>query len=228
MPKIIDLPFSDRALMGGIRLTVYGEDELRNHGAPCHVSLLRGNMPEKHMHEVGRIVREMLNALPDEVNLRPIELTPNMFKWYFNIKADRGWWTYPNDRGRHSGSSGEDFTDFDAIRREDVAVVTDKVLRELRGLGVIHLLDYQELIGRLEQEGITAKKFQGEQGREDLKKPYKNLGGYGLARETEAYLGEHRFRTPEERSEEARSLYIKRQNDIARQLDLSRGGYKNT
>lgn len=228
MPKIIDLPFSDRALMGGIKLTVYDENELRNHGAPCRVSLLRGNMPEKHMHEVGRIVREMLNALPDEINLRPIELTPNMFKWYFNIKAERGWWTYPNDRGRHSGSGGEDYTDFDAIRREDIAVVTDKVLRELRGLGVIHVLDYQEIRQKLEEEGLSAPKFEGEQGREDFKRPYKNLGGYGLAMDAAAYLEEHRFRTPEERHEEARQRYLQKQDRIARGIDFTRIGNKNS
>ena len=193
MPRTIQIDFTPgKSHLGGFVIKAYGEDEQRNHGAPDSIQLVQGGMPKEHFWEVAKKLNQSLNQTPDYANVRSAE-TDTSFRVsssFHDPKGKEQEWNYPNTKGRHNLSGGTNAT-IDTIRRDNIATVAAKSLRELRAMGAIDDSDYKAGLTQVAMSGIGEisppehdRKYQA--GAERL--PSHQTHGYGMARATRQYL----------------------------------------
>jgi hypothetical protein len=146
MPRVITFEFKDKeSSLASMELKVYGGDELRNHGAPCSLTVHNRSLISPAYWDNMRRLEDSLNATPDTCALRPSEVRPEDAASIFNAAG-----------GRHVLAGGDSGT-IDSIRRADVALVAAKALRELRALGLIAEADYKSGLSTIEANGLPAQ-----------------------------------------------------------------------
>jgi hypothetical protein len=192
MPNKIDIRFTPgKSHLGGIIITAHSVDEKTNHGAPDTLQLVQGALPDVHYWEVAKKLKQSLDQTPDYANVRSAEVKTTVGSGSFSdpkgIEQD---WNYPNTRGRHNLSGGQHAT-IDTIRRDNIATVAAKSLRELKAMGAIDEVDYKSGLSRIAMAGIGEirppeqdPKYRA--GAENI--PSHKANGYGMGRATADYL----------------------------------------
>ncbi|MDX2028665.1 MAG: hypothetical protein SFW62_08520 [Alphaproteobacteria bacterium] len=198
MPRDISIQFTQSPLRG-IQLRHYGADESKDHGAPCMLILQKGDMPGEHFWECARVIQEALNATWDNVNIRYPE-----FDNAFSTALFPLWYHSGGRKGRHALAGGEDAY-LDSIRREDLAIVATKALREMRAMGLIDESDYKGALDQLSEQGMRAEPYSGLRYKEGQERTPTQIGQL-LAVSTARYL-EAEFRRPSPRVSSAIAVY---------------------
>jgi hypothetical protein len=139
MPEILKIDFSKDTKVAAIELKLYRGDELRNHGAPCSLTIENRGLINPAFWDNMRKVTDALNATPDNFPLRAPELAGPF-----------------NHAGRHVLAGGDNAT-IDCIRRPDVAMVASKALREMRALELISDADYKSGLKKMEDFGMAVQ-----------------------------------------------------------------------
>lgn len=192
MPRSIQIDFTPgKSHLGGFVIKSHAEDEQRNHGAPDSIQLVQGSMPDVHYWEVAKKLKQSLDQTPDYANVRSAETdTTRMFSSFQDPKGKEPDWNYPNTKGRHNLSGGTNAT-IDTIRRDNIATVAAKSLRELRAMGAIDDSDYKAGLTQVAMSGIGEisppeqdRKYKA--GAERV--PSHQAHGYGMAGATRQYL----------------------------------------
>ena len=142
MPEILKIDFSKDAKVAALELNLYRGDELRNHGAPCGLSIENRGMINGVFWDNMRKVTEALNSTPDSFPLRLPEVDGAAAAF--------------NDAGRHVLAGGEKAY-IDTIRRPDISIVASKALREMRALDLISDEDYKSGLKKMEDFGMPVQ-----------------------------------------------------------------------
>jgi hypothetical protein len=144
MPEVLKIDFQSKdARVACLELTLYRGDELRNHGAPCSLSVENRGMINGDFWDSMRAVNDALNGTPD---IHPLRL-PELRK---NAAVDF------NNAGRHVLAGG-DKAYIDSIRRPDVSMVASKALREMRALNLITDADYKSGLEKMADFGLPVQ-----------------------------------------------------------------------
>ena len=135
MSEILKIDFSKDAKIAAIELKLCRGDELRNHGAPCSLTIENRGMINGVFWDNMHKVTEALNSTPDSFPLRLPETDSTAAAF--------------NDAGRHVLAGG-DKAGIDGIRRPDISIVAAKALREMRALELISDDDYKAGLKKME------------------------------------------------------------------------------
>lgn len=201
MPKQIQIDFtSPGSHLGGMIVTAHQhvdrsdirpvpDPEKPYHGAPDTLQLVQGDMAKDPYWEVAKKLKQSLDQTPDYANVRSAEVKSN-WQNFVDPDGQQPDWNYPNTSGRHNLSGGKHAT-IDTIRREHIATVAAKSLRELRAMGAIDETDYKAGLSQVAMAGIGQVRSPSDDpkyksGSEMV--PSYECHGYGMSRATREYL----------------------------------------
>lgn len=147
MPEVIQISFKSAASqVPAMELTFYRHDELRQHGAPCSLTVAKGaRMLDTEYWEAMRRLADALNAMPDASPLRAPEIRDDMAAAFAAAHGCRGGHVL----------AGGDLGRIDGIRRSDAGFVVAKTLREMRAMGLIAEADYMAGLEQLSERGFA-------------------------------------------------------------------------
>ena len=204
MPKTINITFTEGVShLGGMIITAHADGrpkpgdilpvpnpEKPHHGAPDTIQLVQGSMAQGPYWEVAKKLRQSLDQTPDYANVRSAEVNTGNWRSFNDPKGIEPDWDYPNTKGRHNLSGGTHAT-IDGIRRDNIATVAVKSLRELRAMGAIGETDYKSALTQVAMADIGAvtpvtHEPKYKPGAEHV--PSYRAHGYGMSRETQDYL----------------------------------------
>ncbi|MFY9287095.1 MAG: hypothetical protein WAO98_01210 [Alphaproteobacteria bacterium] len=186
----------------GMQFTSHSENEYPQNGAPCSVVIegptapiepakpFNPNPEPPHpFWECVSIITNALNATPDHVNLLPREIDNTSFVSFGGKSTMDAHWDYPNSRNRHVYAGGDN-AHIDSIQRDDVAIVADKTMREMRALGLISHGDYEDGVKQMAAQGFAVEPYTGRfKIQSSTTAPtYQSAFGAGLSTSTVAWL----------------------------------------
>ena len=204
MPKTINIGFTEgKSHLGGMIITAHAEGRAKpgellpvpnpekpHHGAPDTIQLVQGAMAKDPYWEVAKKLRQSLDQTPDYANVRSAEVNTGDWRNFTDPKGIEPDWNYPNTKGRHNLSGGKHAT-IDGIRRDNIATVAVKSLRELRAMGAIDETDYKSALTQIAMADIgsvtpVTSEPKYKPGAEHV--PSYRVNGYGMSRASQDYL----------------------------------------